>query len=151
MIEGVQLKRVVTHADDRGYLRELIRDDENLLSRFGQLSVSKTYPGVVKAFHWHHHQEDVWYVASGNVRIVLHDLREGSSTHGRTQVICAGDDNPVVILIPAGVAHGYQVLGSTPALLVYCTTRSYNPDDPDEERLPFDDPAIGFDWRIRNR
>jgi dTDP-4-dehydrorhamnose 3,5-epimerase len=150
-IHGVIIKKPVTHADDRGYLRELVRDDEGLLSRFGQTTVTKTYPGVIKAFHWHNNQDDVWYVACGHARIVMYDRRPDSPTHGQTQVVYAGEDNPLVILIPSGVAHGYQVLGNQPMILVYHTTRSYNPEDPDEERIDFDDPQIGFDWSIQNR
>jgi dTDP-4-dehydrorhamnose 3,5-epimerase len=150
-IHDVVIKKLVTWSDDRGYFRELLRDDDNLLDRFGQTSVTKTYPDVIKAFHWHRYQDDIWYVADGMVRVVLHDLREDSPTYRQTQVIFAGEDNPVLIYIPIGVAHGYQVLGNRPALLFYHVTRSYNPQNPDEERIPWDDPEIGFDWAIRNR
>jgi dTDP-4-dehydrorhamnose 3,5-epimerase len=150
-IDGVVVKKLVTHLDDRGYLREVLRDDDNLLARFGQTVVTKTYPGVIKAFHWHQHQDDLWYVAAGMARVVLYDRRPDSPTHQQTQVVYAGDDNPVLILIPAGIAHGYQVLGSQPVLLFYTVTRCYDPADPDEERIPFDDPGIGFDWSINFR
>lgn len=150
-IHDVVIKPLVTHADDRGYFREILRDDDNLLRRFGQTSITKTYPGVVKAFHWHHRQDDLWYVADGMARVVLYDRRPGSPTFGQTQVIYAGEDNPVLILIPAGIAHGYQVLGTKPVLLFYHTTESYNRADPDEQRIPFDDAEIGFDWSIKNR
>ena len=150
-IHDVVVKKIVTHSDDRGYFREILRDDDGLLRRFGQTSITKTYPGVIKAFHWHNHQDDIWYVADGMVRVVLYDIRPDSPTCGQTQVIFAGEDNSVVILIPVGVAHGYQVLGNKPALLFYHVTHSYNPANPDEERIPWDDPEIGFDWVIRNR
>ena len=150
-IHDVVIKRLVTHADDRGYFREVLRDDDDLLLRFGQTSVTKTYPGVIKAFHWHKHQDDIWYVAEGMARVVLYDMREDSPTHRNIEEIFAGEDNPVVIYIPAGVAHGYQVLGNKPVLLFYHVTQSYKPDMPDEERISWDDPTIGFDWEIRNR
>jgi len=150
-IHDVVIKKLVTLPDDRGYFREVLRDDDNLLRRFGQTSVTKTYPGVIKAFHWHKRQDDLWYVVDGMARVVLYDRRPDSPTFGETQVIYAGEDNPVLILIPAGVAHGYQVLGVKPVILFYHTTESYNPQDPDEERIPFDDPSIGFDWSIKNR
>jgi dTDP-4-dehydrorhamnose 3,5-epimerase len=150
-IHDVVIKKLVTYSDDRGYFREILRDDDNLMTRFGQTSFTKTYPGVIKAFHWHKHQDDLWYVAGGMARVVLYDQRADSSTHGETQVVYAGEDNPVLILIPAGIAHGYQVLGTEPVLLFYHTTQSYNAAAPDEERIPFDDPAIGFDWSIQNR
>jgi dTDP-4-dehydrorhamnose 3,5-epimerase len=150
-IDDVIIKKLVTHSDDRGYFREVLRDDDGLLRRFGQTSITRTYPGVIKAFHWHKNQDDVWYVAEGMVRIVLYDIRPDSPTYRQTQVIYAGEDNPVVILIPVGVAHGYQVLGNKPAVLFYHVTHSYNPADPDEERISWDDPQIGFDWSIKNR
>ena len=150
-IHDVVIKKLITHADDRGYLREVLRDDDGLMSRFGQTTVTKTYPGVIKAFHWHEHQDDLWYVADGMARVVLYDRRPDSPTYGETQVVYAGEDNPVLIYIPAGVAHGYQVLGNKPVLLFYHVTRSYDPANPDEKRIPYDDPEIGFDWSIKNR
>lgn len=150
-IHDVVVKKLVTHSDDRGYFREVLRDDDNLLRRFGQTSFTKTYPGVIKAFHWHQDQDDVWYVVSGMARVVLYDRREGSPTKGVTQVVYAGEDNPVTILIPAGIAHGYQVLGDQPVALFYHVTKAYDPRRPDEERIPFDDPTIGFNWSIKNR
>ncbi len=150
-IHDVVVKKLLTHPDDRGYFREILRDDDNMLRRFGQTAITKTYPYVIKAFHWHEDQDDVWYVASGMARIVLYDRRPRSQTNGITQVIYAGEDNPVSVLIPTGIAHGYQVLGSEPVILFYHVTKSYNPAAPDEQRIPFDDPTIGFDWSIQNR
>ena len=151
MIKDVVIKKLITYSDDRGYFREILRDEDQLLKRFGQSSVTMTYPGIIKAFHWHKRQDDLWYVAKGMAKVVLHDLRPGSPTKGETQVIYAGDQNPVLIVIPVGVVHGYQVLGNEPVILFYHVTESYRPDAPDEERLPFDDPSIGFDWTVKNR
>jgi dTDP-4-dehydrorhamnose 3,5-epimerase len=150
-IHDVKIKRLTTHADDRGYLREVIRADEDLLRQFGQLTVTKTHPGVIKAFHWHKEQDDVWYIADGMARIVMYDRREDSPTSGETQVVVAGEDNPLSLLIPCGIAHGYQVLGNKPVILFYAVTHPYNAADPDEQRIPWDDPSIGFDWSIQNR
>lgn len=150
-ITDVIVKKLITHPDDRGYFREILRDDDNMLKRFGQTAITKSHPGVIKAFHWHEDQDDVWYVADGMARIVLYDRRQRSKSVGITQVIYAGEDNPVSILIPTGVAHGYQVLGAKPLILFYHVTKSYNPAAPDEQRIAFDDPSIGFDWSIQNR
>lgn len=151
MIDGVRIKTLTTHADDRGYFREILRDDDGLLARFGQSSITLTYPGVIKAFHWHERQDDLWYVAAGMAQVVLYDRRHHSPTKGETQVLFVGDLNPVLILIPHGVVHGYKVLGTSPVVLVYFTTESYNPKAPDEQRLPFDDPMIHFDWTTKHR
>lgn len=151
MIQGVVVKRLVRHCDDRGFFEEIIRCDEGILDSLAQVSVAKTYPGVIKAFHYHEYQQDLWFFPVGNVQVVLHDLREESSTYGVTQVLYTGEDNPLALLIPPRVAHGYRTLGDKPALICYVTSRTYNKDCPDEKRLPFDDPKIAFDWTTKMR
>lgn len=151
MIEGVKLKELVRHPDDRGFFEEILRDDDGILTRFGQASLSKTYPGVIKAFHYHKEQDDLWFFPVGNAQVVLHDLRPESPTHRLTDVYYMGEDFPTLLLIPAGVAHGYRVLGQSPLFIVYFTTHPYRRNTPDEFRVPFDDPTIGFDWSTKNR
>ena len=113
--------------------------------------MSKAYPGVIKAFHYHEDQDDLWFFPTGNAQVVLYDRRENSPTKGETNVFYLGEDNPILLLIPKMVAHGYRVLGSEPAIIIYFTTRSYNRENPDEKRIPWNDPAIGFDWVTKNR
>lgn len=150
MIDGVIVTSLITHADASGYLREVWRADRNRGSLpIAQTTVTSAHPGYIKAFHWHKEQDDLWYIAQGMAQVVLYDRRPDSPTHGQTQVIYAGDQNAVLIMIPAGVAHGYRVLGNTPVLLFYHTTESYNAASPDEERIPYNDPTIGFDWTTK--
>ena len=151
MIEGVKVKKLIKHVDDRGYFTELLRDDERLLTKFGQASMSMSYPGVIKAFHYHMKQDDLWFFPNGNAQVVLHDLREGSPTKGKTDVYYLGEENPILLVIPKMVAHGYRVLGNKPATIIYFTTESYQPSYPDEYRIPYNDPTIGFDWNTKNR
>ena len=151
MIEGVKVKTLVKYPDDRGFFAEILRDDDGLLNRFGQASISKTYPGVIKAFHYHQFQEDLWFFPVGNAQVVLHDLRPDSPTYKETNIFYMGEDNPVLLLIPIMVAHGYRVLGNLPAVIIYFTTQSYQPGNPDEHRIPWDDSFIGFDWSTQNR
>lgn len=151
MIEGVKFKKLHKHVDDRGFFMEILRDDDNYLKKFGQLSMSVSYPGVIKAFHYHKKQDDLWFFPQGNAQVVLHDFREKSPTKGVTKVFYMGENNPSILLIPAGVLHGYRVLGNTPVAIVYVTTESYNLNNPDEFRIPWDDPQIEFDWTTKNR
>lgn len=152
MIEGVRTKTIKKHCDDRGFFAELIRDDEpELLSHFGQASWSMSYPGVIKAFHYHEKQDDLWFFPAGNAQVVLYDLRESSPTKGETSVFYMGEENPIMLLIPKGVAHGYRVLGEKAAVIIYFTTESYNPKSPDEKRIKWDDPTIAFCWDTKNR
>lgn len=150
-ISGVHVKKLVRHPDDRGFFQEILRDDEDLLRRFGQASLSMSYPGVIKAFHYHERQDDLWFFPVGSAQVVLYDMRETSPTRGITQVLYPGQDNPLLIVIPVGVVHGYRVLGQTPLMIVYFTTESYRPDNPDEKRLDWNDPTIGFDWTTKYR
>ena len=150
-IDGVAVKQLIRHPDDRGFFEEILRDDDNLLRRFWQALLSFAFPWGVKAFHYHKRPDDLWFFPVGAAQVVLHDLRDGSPTQGVTQVLYAGQDHPVLIVIPVGVAHGYRVLGSAPAMIVYFTTESYVASTPDEYRIPWDDPSIGFDWTTQNR
>jgi dTDP-4-dehydrorhamnose 3,5-epimerase len=149
MIQDVVLKPLKVHADDRGHFMELLRDDDSFFTRFGQSNYSVTLPGVIKAWHWHSIQDDIWFVVSGMAQIGLHDLREGSPTRGQTDVHYLGEQNRGLLYIPHGVAHGYRVLGTTPVALIYHTTGVYNPRD--EHRIDWNDATIGFDWTTQNR
>ena len=151
MIKDVIVKKLVRHYDDRGFFMEILRDDEELLKRFGQATMSKSYPGVIKAFHYHERQEDIWFFPVGNAQVVLYDLREDSPTKGETNIFYLGEDNPQIVVIPVGVAHGYRVLGNEPACIVYFTTESYDSKNPDEKRIEWDDPQINFDWNTKHR
>lgn len=151
MIEGVMKKSLVRHCDDRGYFMELLRKDDQIFGEFGQASQSMTYPGVIKAFHYHKFQDDIWYFPIGNAQVVLHDLRSHSTTFQQTDVYYMGEENPYLLFIPRGVAHGYRVLGTKSAFIIYFTNMAYDPLKPDEHRLSFDDKTIGFDWSTKNK
>jgi dTDP-4-dehydrorhamnose 3,5-epimerase len=163
-IEGVMVKTFVKHVDQRGYFIEQLkrgdRDDEGReflpAQPFAQMSRSLAYarggnpPELIKAFHWHSKQWDYWDIVSGNARVVLCDLREGSPTEGRIQVVMLGEHSPRMVAIPPYVAHGYQCLSMQDVILTYYVTEPYDPADPDEGRIPWNDPRIGFDWSIEN-
>jgi dTDP-4-dehydrorhamnose 3,5-epimerase len=142
-IDGVVAKALVTHPDERGFFRELIRVSDGFFGEgFGQLSHSYMHAGVVKAWHYHPHQVDWWYVI-GCLRVALYDLREESPTRGRLeQLVMGGAHQPVVLRIPPMVAHGCRALEASH--LIYVTSSVY--DTGEEGRLPHNDPAIGFDW-----
>ncbi len=145
MIQGVEVKELTTYPDERGFFREIIRvTDEFFSEGFGQFSHSLMYPGVAKAWHIHKTQVDWWYVPVGNIKAVLHDLRENSPTKSQTEEYFLGENyGPKVLKIPPGVAHGCKVLGSV-SHLFYITSKAYSPEE--EGRIPHNDPQIGYDW-----
>jgi dTDP-4-dehydrorhamnose 3,5-epimerase len=145
MIEGVIVKELKTHNDDRGFFREIIRDTDSFFKEgFGQLSHSLMFNGVIKAWHYHKVQTDWWYVCSGVLRVGLCDLRKESGTYKRTMDFFMGDYQPAqVVKIPQGIAHGCKAIQGL-VNLFYVTSHAYNPSD--EIRIPYDDPEIEFDW-----
>jgi dTDP-4-dehydrorhamnose 3,5-epimerase len=145
MIEGVAIKELVTHSDERGFFREIIRVTDDFFGPgFGQWSQSLMYAGVAKGWHIHKVQTDWWYVAGGVLKVGLHDTRPDSPTYRVTDTLLMGDhQKPIVLRIPPGVAHGCRVIGG-PVNLFYVTSHVYDPND--EGRIPHDDPEIGFDW-----
>jgi dTDP-4-dehydrorhamnose 3,5-epimerase len=141
-LEGVEIKDLVTHPDERGFFREIIRENDAFFDHFGQWSHSLMYPGTAKAWHLHQRQTDWWYCI-GSLKVALHDLREGSKTRGQTMTFLMGDRvGSTCLKIPPGIAHGCRALELSH--LLYVTSNVYNPAD--EGRLPHDDPSIGFDW-----
>jgi len=144
-IAGVEIKELVSHADERQVFREIIRvTDPFFAEGFGQWSYACMNPGTAKAWHIHRKQVDWWYVPLGALKLVLHDLRPDSPTYKQTQEILLGPDyGHKVVRIPPGVAHGSKVIGGVTHLF-YITSRTYDPAD--EGRIPHDDPDIGYDW-----
>jgi dTDP-4-dehydrorhamnose 3,5-epimerase len=156
LIEGVQIESLKVYPDDRGFFCELARLGDGLATKMLpndqskiQVSLTLTYPGTIKAIHYHSEQTDLWAPISGMVQVFLYDLRRNSSTFGSINTIFAGRFQPWEILIPPGVAHGYKALGVEPIQLVYFTDRHYNPAD--ELRLPYDHPDIAYDWEIQHK
>ncbi|MDO8513877.1 MAG: dTDP-4-dehydrorhamnose 3,5-epimerase family protein [bacterium] len=156
MIDGVKIKELKVWEDKPdlkqdikpGVLMEVLRDDDNLMSKFGQSNFTIAHTGTIKAFHWHKYQDDLWFLASGKAAIVLYDQRKDSLTHGQTDVIYGGTDDYKLVLIPVGVVHGYKVLSKEPCLLFYHVTKAYDSTNPDEERIDPYDKEIGFDWDL---
>lgn len=151
MIHGVIIKKLTKFADNRGFLTEVAKASEFQGFTWQQTNFTVAHPGVIKAFHWHKKQQDLWFCVSGNIETVLYDQRQNSPTRGETQTIVQGEHNAVSILIPVGVVHGYRVLGTEPAGLVYLVDQEYDPKHPDEERFAHDDKIINFNWTTQPR
>ena len=149
MIEGVKTKRLITHADDRGWLFEILRSDDELFTGFGQVYLTTLYPGVIKAWHGHAAQTDNFTVVSGMGKLVLADLREDSPTRGQINEFVIGDQNRMLIQIPPRVYHGIKCLGPQTTLALNCPDKPFDADNPDEIRLPYDSAEIQYNWEIR--
>ena len=83
MIDGVKTKKLRVIPDERGRLMEILRKDDEIFEKFGQVYLSSTYPGVVKGWHMHQKQADNICCVHGMVKLVIYDGREDSPTKGR--------------------------------------------------------------------
>jgi dTDP-4-dehydrorhamnose 3,5-epimerase len=149
-IAGVQTKALRLIPDERGWLMEILRaDDSGLFAKFGQVYVSATYPGVVKAWHYHKVQTDNFACVAGMVKLVLADTRPGSPTEGAINEFFVGDQNPLLVQVPNLVYHGWKCISETTAIVVNVPTEPYRYDEPDEFRL---DPhgTLTYDWSRRD-
>lgn len=146
MINGVRTRKLVVHADERGRLMEMLRRDDDMFDQFGQVYLTTAYPGVVKAWHYHRHQDDHFVVVRGMMKVVLFDAREESETRGMVNEFFMGDHNPLILKIPAGVYHGFKCISENEALVVNIPTNVYNHEDPDEYRLDPHSDEIPYDW-----
>ena len=149
MIDGIEIKQLKRNADERGFLMEMLREDDPIFKRFGQCYVSLNYPGVIRAWHYHKKQDDLWVVPKGMVKAVVYDCREGSSTYGEVNEFFLGDNNPILLKIPVGTMHGYKTVGTEPSLLVNFPTKPYDSKDPDEYREVWNSENIPYNWDIK--
>lgn len=153
LIDGVTVTPYALWSDDRGYFLEAMRAGCGPIADFPmestQVSATLTYPGAIKAFHYHHHQTDCWIPSMGTLQVALVDLRPESRTYAKRNTMYVGLMRPWRINIPPGVGHGYKALGIDPSLLIYVTSRFY--DAADEGRIPHDDAGVNYDWTVQHK
>jgi dTDP-4-dehydrorhamnose 3,5-epimerase len=143
MIPGVEVIPLRRFEDERGWFAEL-RRDSRLPRRTVQTNLSFSRRGVIRGLHFHERgQDDLFVCLSGSARVVVLDRESGE-----TFTLDIGDDNPVAVWIPGHHAHGFEAL--TDVLFLYHVTEEYDPADPDEHEIPWDDPRVADLWSTRS-
>lgn len=146
MIEGVMVKKLRVIPDERGRLMEILRMDDEMFRKFGQVYMTTAYPGIVKGWHYHKKQYDNMAVVKGMMKIVLYDGRPDSSTCGEINELFAGEHNPVLIHIPPYVYHGFKCISQEEAVVINTPTEVYDYREPDEFRVHPHDNDIPYEW-----
>ena len=140
MIHRFPLRR---HEDERGWFAELARASA-LPRPFVQANLARSRAGVIRGLHYHERgQDDLFVCLEGMVRVVVLD-----QATGETETEDIGDENPMAIYVPGRLAHGYEAL--TDCLFCYLVTAEYDPDDPDEHGVPWNDPRVVHLWSTRS-
>jgi dTDP-4-dehydrorhamnose 3,5-epimerase len=151
VIDGVVTKELKVNADERGSLMEILRADDDIYEKFGQVYVSLNYPNVIRAWHYHKKQDDLFVVVKGMIKVVLYDSRAESPTRDELNEVFLGEQNRVLLRIPKGVMHGYKTVGTEPSLLLNFPTECYNRSDPDEYRVEYNSQEIPYDWALKHK
>jgi dTDP-4-dehydrorhamnose 3,5-epimerase len=142
VIDGLLRLPLPRFEDERGWLTELRRESA-LPKRTRQTNVSWSQQGVIRGLHYHERgQDDLFVCLAGTIRVVVLD-RETGETFSED----IGDDNPVALYVPGHNGHGFEAL--TDALVCYHVTEEYDPADPDEHGIPWDDPRVVDLWSTR--
>jgi dTDP-4-dehydrorhamnose 3,5-epimerase len=150
MIDGVKIKKLRVIPDQRGRLMEILRNDEDLFQKFGQVYMTTTYPGVVKAWHKHEKQADNIACVAGMIRMAIYDGRPGSPTFKEIDEFYLGVHNPLLVQVPSGVYHGWMAVSPEEAVIVNIPTEAYDREHPDEQRLDPHDNDIPYLWKRKD-
>lgn len=147
MIEGVNVKKLKIIPDERGRLMEILRRDDEIFEKFGQVYMTTAKPGVVKAWHYHKKQMDNFTCIHGKMRLALYDARKSSPTYKEINDFTISLEDPMLVTIPKGVYHGFKCISAEEAVVINTPTRPYDYKKPDEYRLDPYDNDIPYDWR----
>lgn len=147
MIDGVKLKKLKLISDERGRLMELLRCDDKIFNKFGQVYFTTAYPKIVKAWHYHKKQDDHFVCIKGKIQLALYDSRINSQTYKELNEFELGLDNPLLVKIPKEVYHGFKCISDEEAIVINIPTVAYNRIKPDEYRLDAYKNKIPYDWK----
>jgi dTDP-4-dehydrorhamnose 3,5-epimerase len=145
-MDGVKVISLKTITNEKGALLEVQRNDDIDYPGFGQIYITTTNPGVIKAWYRHHKQIDQIGLIKGEVLLVLYDTRENSPSCNQVKELHMSEKNPLLIQIPQGIWHGFKIISNHPALLLHMNTIPYNFENTDEDRLLPEDKTIPYQW-----
>ncbi len=147
MIEGVIVTKLKQIFDERGKVMHMLRNDQNIFSKFGEIYFSYTYPNVVKAWHFHKEMTLNYAVLFGQIKLVLYDDRKDSPTKGNLMELYSSPENYNLITVPPKIWNGFKTVGSKPAMLANCSDIPH--DDSEVLRKDFKDSSIPYNWNIK--
>ena len=139
VLPGMVVLPLRVFEDERGWFAEIRR--ESLLPHDTlQTNVSFSRRGVIRGLHYHERgQDDLFACLAGTARVVVLDRATDEAWS-----LDIGEENPVAVYVPGRHAHGFEAL--TDLLFCYHVTREYDPADPDELEIPWDDPRVRHLW-----
>ena len=142
-IEGVVVKPLKKIPDERGCIYHMLRCDDSIFEKFGEIYISVVYPGGIKGWHLHEEMTLNYAVIQGMIKLVLYDDRENSPTRGNLMELFIGEENYCLVKIPPKIWNGFKGIGNKPAIVANCATLPHDPNeikrmDPFTNKIPYD-------------
>jgi len=144
MIEGVIVQKLRQIIDDRGRVMHMIRADDPLFEKFGEIYFSEVLPGVVKAWKRHERMTQLFTVPIGVIKLVVYDGRDNSKSKENLNILEFGRDNYQLVKIPPKLWYGFKCVSEYPALLANFADLPHYPDE--SETIDSTDKSIPFEW-----
>ena len=149
MIKGVTITPLKQIIDERGKVMHMLRCDEEIFQKFGEIYFSCVHPGVIKGWHIHKRMTLNYAVPYGKIEFVLYDDRFNSPTKGELQKFLLSPDNYMLVTVPPMVWNGFKGLGNEMTIVANCATI---PHDPEEiERIDPFDSSIPYNWEVKSK
>ena len=150
-IAGVSVREVRHVPRDHGVITEIFRPEwDSTGLPVAHIYQSRLFAGALGAWSCHKRTTDRLFVNQGLLKLVLYDGRDDSKTRGVVMELHAGDVRPSLVVIPPGVWHGLQNIGTGDVLVLNCASEAYNYQDPDHYRLAWDCAEIPYTWNVNS-
>tara|TARA_Y100000768_G_C23899255_1_gene644208 strand:- start:352 stop:801 length:450 start_codon:yes stop_codon:yes gene_type:complete len=149
MIEGVIINKLKKIPDERGFIMHMMRNDDEIFKKFGEIYFAGAYPGVIKGWHLHKEQEQNYTVVKGMIKLVLYDCRENSSTKNELMEIFIGDLDYKIVKIPAKIINGWKCIGTETAIVANLSDMPHKPGE--MERIDPFSKEIPYNWNLVNK
>ena len=149
MIKDVIITKKKQIYHESGKVMHMLRDDERVFKKFGEIYFSVAYPYSVKAWHCHKKMTLNYVCMHGKVKLVLYDDREKSETKGKIQEIFMSPEDYFLVTIPPLIWNGFKALENHSSIIANCTDIAHDPEE--MLKKPFDDPMFPYDWGMKAR
>ena len=149
MIKGVIITPLKQITDERGKVMHMIKNSDTFYTSFGEIYFSTVNHNAIKG--WHIHEEMIlnYAVLYGNIKFVLFDDRENSTTKGMIQEIFLGPENYCLVTVPPLVWNGFKGININPSIVANCSSIKHTPSE--IRRLDPFDSYIPYNWDLKNR
>ena len=150
-IPGVIIIEPRAFPDERGVFFETWSQARyahaGVLEAFVQDNLSRSFRGVLRGLHYQHPnaQGKLLSVLEGEIFDVALDIRRGSPTFRQWVGTTLSAENRRQLYVPAGFAHGFQVLSANATVLYKCT-EYYDPTA--ELSVCWSDDELAIPWPL---